>query len=78
LIHDGKIAGAIGIGVSHDTNGTKITDNVGKADIFMRHFGSAFTKSHSNITEFKRHFGSNIKCNEVSFAPGVVLKVLRK
>jgi len=32
LIRDGKIAGAIGIGVSHDSNGTKITDDVGKAD----------------------------------------------
>jgi len=74
-----KIAGANKIGVILDTNGNMISDDQGKADIFMRHFGSVLISSNNNIpANNTSHLGDNIKCSDVSFTSDVVRKVLTK
>ena len=56
-----KIAGANKIGVILDANGNMISDDKGKADIFMRDFGSVFTSSNNNIlVNNTRYLGDNI------------------
>ena len=74
-----NIAGANKIGVILDSNGNMISHDQGKADIFMRHFGSVSTSSDNNIpANNTSQLGDNIKFSDVSFTPDVVRKVLRK